>query len=510
LRRDELIPGTSVILIVNDTMRRDRVGIYGGRARTPNFDRFARASLTFENAYTQAPWTKPSVATLFTSLYPSQHDVLSHPVPRAMTARDSKAGPLNDELRNIDPETRSEILENIMLDGELTEIARAFKDDALGLEPTVLAEALESDVISSEFTTLAEVLKSAGFHTAAFVGNPWMQEEFGFAQGFDVYDDSFAAWDAPGEVITEAGLRWLDTLVPGQRFFLYLHYMDSHRPYAPLDLDEIYERMPLLQADDRPLTNAERIVIAGLVRLKSGDSVVKYGVPPSLSLLEMAYDRGIENFDRAFGLFLDGFSTQRENRRTAIVVTSDHGEALFTRGYGRHGDGLYEDEVAIPLAARLPGVSADGYRVKTPIGLIDVMPTLCSYLDVRCPESIFGISLLKPGRERKDPTDRLIITEGVNTRPDNRAVRVGPNKLLWQPQPGPDGSGHALYNLATDRLEVRNLLSKQHRSERSDALFEALSMAAREAVPPVDTPHPEKIIIESDVLERLKSLGYIN
>ena len=55
LRHDTIIPGTSVILIVNDTMRRDRVGIYGGRARTPNFDRFARANLTFENAYTQAP-----------------------------------------------------------------------------------------------------------------------------------------------------------------------------------------------------------------------------------------------------------------------------------------------------------------------------------------------------------------------------------------------------------------------------------------------------------------------
>ncbi len=155
------------------------------------------------------------------------------------------------------------------------------------------------------------------------------------------------------------------------------------------------ERMPLLRADDRSLSIEEKIVIAGLVRLKNGDSPVKFGVPPSLSLLEMAYDQGIENFDRAFGLFLDRFSTQRDYPRTAVIVTSDHGEALFTRGYGRHGDGLYEDEVAIPMAARLPGVTADRYRVKTPIGLIDVMPTLCSYLDVRCPESIFGMSLLE-------------------------------------------------------------------------------------------------------------------
>jgi len=68
-----------VVFILNDTMRRDHVNIYGGRVETPNFDAFARDGVLFENAFTQAPWTKPSVSTLFTSLYPSQHGVISHP-----------------------------------------------------------------------------------------------------------------------------------------------------------------------------------------------------------------------------------------------------------------------------------------------------------------------------------------------------------------------------------------------------------------------------------------------
>jgi arylsulfatase A-like enzyme len=69
----------SVVLVVNDTMRRDRMGIHGGRARTPHFDRFARENLWFTDAVAQAPWTKPSIATLFTSLYPTQHGVVTHP-----------------------------------------------------------------------------------------------------------------------------------------------------------------------------------------------------------------------------------------------------------------------------------------------------------------------------------------------------------------------------------------------------------------------------------------------
>src|SRR5262249_7734447 len=72
--------GASVILVVNDAMRRDALSAYGGRARTPRFDRFAAENLLFESAMTQAPWTTPSVATLFTSLYPSQHRLASHPV----------------------------------------------------------------------------------------------------------------------------------------------------------------------------------------------------------------------------------------------------------------------------------------------------------------------------------------------------------------------------------------------------------------------------------------------
>jgi len=62
-------------VVVNDAMRRDRASVYGGPVHTPRFDAFARAHLLFENAVAPASWTKPSIATLFTSLHPSQHGV---------------------------------------------------------------------------------------------------------------------------------------------------------------------------------------------------------------------------------------------------------------------------------------------------------------------------------------------------------------------------------------------------------------------------------------------------
>ena len=175
-----------VVLIVNDTMRRDRVGIHGGAAATPHFDAFAREHLLFERAVTQSPWTKPSIASLFTSLYPSQHGVAA------------------------DPATR-----------DSTDVAR---DGAL----------VEADVLSQDFVTLAEVLRGAGFRTAAFLSNPWLGSRFGFDQGFEIYDDSFASWGVSGRVVTREALAWLTDIGPDEPFFLYLHYIDSHRPYGRL------------------------------------------------------------------------------------------------------------------------------------------------------------------------------------------------------------------------------------------------------------------------------------
>ncbi len=64
----------NVIVVGIDTLRPDHLGCYGyERETSPNIDEFAAGGVLFENALSQAPWTAPSFATVFTSLYPSQH-----------------------------------------------------------------------------------------------------------------------------------------------------------------------------------------------------------------------------------------------------------------------------------------------------------------------------------------------------------------------------------------------------------------------------------------------------
>ncbi|HKH48360.1 MAG TPA: sulfatase [Thermoanaerobaculia bacterium] len=65
----------NVIIYLVDTLRADHVGTYGGGSLTPNIDAFARDATVFENTVAQAPWTKPSVAAIFTGRGPLSHGV---------------------------------------------------------------------------------------------------------------------------------------------------------------------------------------------------------------------------------------------------------------------------------------------------------------------------------------------------------------------------------------------------------------------------------------------------
>jgi arylsulfatase len=466
IRRVAVPPDANLIVIVNDTNRRDRMGAYGGPAHTPAFDAFARAHLLFDRAFTQSPWTKPSVATLFTSLYPSQHGVAD------------------------DPQIRSPF-----------DVQRA-------------GALLQADVLAPELDTLAEVLQRAGFETAAFVSNPWMEKRFGFDQGFELYDDSFARWGTPGEVVSRAALAWLAERGPTERFFVYLHYLDSHLPYGALDRAEVARRGAQLAADRRPLSEQAKAALRMIPRFQDGQPAVAAGAPPVLGLIEMAYDAGLEKFDRALGQFLDAFARHPAYERTAILVTSDHGEALFAHGWGNHGLGLHDDEVAIPLAARLPGTAADGGRVQCLVGLIDVLPSMCAYLGVSCPAAAVGESFVPSAAGDTVAGARYLVSEGVAKQPSHRAVRNRAYKLLWETGPQGDGkvkqNPYSLFDVRADPQETMDLLADGGRSAQVEQVFATLSAALKSAVPPFSPPPKASAPVGGETRERLKALGYTN
>ena len=167
-------PRPNVVVLLVDALRADRLGCYGyERETSPRIDALASQSHLFTHAYAQSPWTKPSIPTLFTSLYPIQHKV--------------------------------------------------YEGHAEGS-----ADLLQSDTLSDDLLTVAEVLGGAGFRTLAFVNNAHLPADHGFAQGFEVYEQA----DFDAAEINRRFLEWIDGT--GERpFFAYLHYLDVHWPFQP-------------------------------------------------------------------------------------------------------------------------------------------------------------------------------------------------------------------------------------------------------------------------------------
>lgn len=172
------------MLICIDTFRQDKVGAYGNKkGLTPHIDRLAADGILFENAVANAPWTLPSFASLYTSLYPSTH----------------RAG----EHSNLPPER-----------GKKTRAPLGLSESAL---------------------TLAEILKANGFKTACFHNNAFLSHRFNMNQGFNRIRQGHR-----GRSSIEHALDFAEDHRKHRQFIL-LHIMEPHAPYrAPEKFQKLF------------------------------------------------------------------------------------------------------------------------------------------------------------------------------------------------------------------------------------------------------------------------------
>lgn len=77
----------NVVLVIVDTLRADHLGVYGHpRNTTPNIDRLARRSVVFDRAYAASSWTRSSIASLLSSMWPDEHGILSESMDERLAA----------------------------------------------------------------------------------------------------------------------------------------------------------------------------------------------------------------------------------------------------------------------------------------------------------------------------------------------------------------------------------------------------------------------------------------
>ena len=401
----------NILLIVIDALRPDHLGCYGYRRDiSPAIDRIAHEGVLFENTISQSSWTKPAVASLLTGTYPETHGVkgIMHSLPNL----DSYVPPL---------------------------------------------------------------LQQIGYRTACIQTNPFLSVDAGFGRGFDHYLELFDT--APGMYkprVTEALAAlssWVDQ--PNmQPFFLYLHLLDTHNPYAP---PEEFQRFGKEE--------------------------------------EALYDAEVAFVDYHVSLIRDMLLKKGLYEKTALIITADHGEEFFEHGTKYHAKNLYQEVLRVPLIIAAPGTIEAESSVPSQVRSIDLAPTILEIAGLPVTEQHQGISLVDH-LQRDTMSDLPAISqigddhhgEGLNIV----AISNGKFKLIVDNQT----KRRELYHLETDPHERCNRVDQhdeiaQHLESQVTSLLAPSAGTEQEPALKVKRPPTKTLTLDDHVMQQLRGLGYI-
>jgi choline-sulfatase len=187
------------------------------------------------------------------------------------------------------------------------------------------------------------------------------------------------------------------------------------------------------------------------------------GIGPYGKSLRDRYDAEVTFTDRSVGKLLDFVAAQPWGARTAIVVTSDHGEAFGEHKMYFHGFELFENLVRVPLFFVIPGV--EPRRIDEPRSALDIAPTMLALFGLEPHDGYRGVSLLPEfygaTPEARDVPLDLPATSDSDRR---RGLVVGTKKVVA----GHDDSRLVMYDLSADPEEKTPITKGDAHTEMAD------------------------------------------
>jgi arylsulfatase A-like enzyme len=383
----------SVLVVLWDTVRADRMSLYGhDRPTTPGLEAFARDAAVYDLAISPAMWTVPSHASLFTGLPASSHG--------------AKVGWL-------------------WLDGH--------------------------------HVTMAEHFGANGFATFAWSTNPFLSEATNLLQGFETVRYAWRGEDGPvaaaatrakllpedastelspafhgvgqgwpehltlakdsAPIAGESFLSWVDALPEGEPFFAYLNFLEAHHPRIP--------SLEARRAVAPDLVERSLATDASLFRVMAAMEGKAHVSPEDVEAMAATYDATLWDLDRATTAIVDGLRARGRLDDTIVVITSDHGENLGEHGMWEHRWDLHQSLVHVPLVIRGPGVPAG--RVARPVSTAHLFGTLLGLTGVAPPDVPQPLPPI--GSEERVFTELVAPTKRI---PDVEAAFPGLPKDRWQ------------------------------------------------------------------------------
>jgi arylsulfatase A-like enzyme len=403
LRAETVKDDFNIVLITIDTLRADHLSCYGyKRPTSPAIDKIAKKGVLFRNVIAPSSWTAPSMVSLFTSTYPINHGVVH------------------------------------------------------GLKYRKESKKYSQEVFSPDLITLPETLKKQGYTTFGVSSNHNLTAEFGFARGFDYFQ--YHRW-ATADRVNKTVYSWKDRIEQSEKYFLWVHYIDPHRPYnARSPWINRYSSQSLISI--LRLSKESENKLTTLIPSLKDD-------PQSLASLIALYDSEINYVDAHLGELIETFELEKN---TLLIITSDHGEEFLEHTFLGHSYNLHQETINIPLVIKLPHRSQMS-EVKTPANLVDIMPTILHKLAIDPPGQSLGTSILEKGgrfsrlKNMFSSTEKSVYSFAeLDKESVLKAIVTPGGKYIYDY----GQKTEQLYNVKSDPLELNNLVGKE--TEQSNQL----------------------------------------
>lgn len=298
-------------------------------------------------------------------------------------------------------------------------------------------------------------------------------------------------------VVVSALKSKIDEIKKLGRFFLYVHLMGGHAPYAPPVYARVAISKGLLRGVIAPVKTAELLT---KFRQKKIGAIGK----ETLRELKLLYRADGFYHDKIFGEIMEVLIQSGLAEGSLIIYTSDHGEEFLEHGNLGHGNSLWSEQTSVPMIMHLPGQS-DGREIEALVGHIDIAPTIISAFGLDVPRYMEGIPLLNflshNGQERN-------------------AFRV----LLLQHWKGFSAVRSRRWKLTIENksrivlTEMKNNWGMVVERGEQEAIYEVLMLKRKQLISHIaqkiegmnigGLPH-EEVVIDNELKVRLKKLGYV-
>lgn len=411
----------NLVFVVLDTVRKDKISVYNDEVEfTETLEEFSQDSKVFRNAVSQAPWTLPSHASMFTGLYPWEHEATQ---------------------------------KQLYLDVEEDTLAERFKEKGYS------TACFTSNTWISPYTGMTEGFESVGNSLGILpdklrtgkIQKAWQylnkgRKRFIMDKLMDIGE--FFHWNSENTSNTPGLIEKSRKFVEKQEedeFFLFVNFMDAHMPHNPpeeymerhaegIDPDKVCQRAP---------------------HHNSGQ------VEADFDEAEALYDADMDYLDDQLEQFFNIFEEEGLEEDTVFVVVSDHGENLGENGMYGHQFSVSEKLVSVPLMIKAPGEEPEEIEEQFELRqLYEVLPELVFEENFRPREMEYALGGYEfPKLDLRNIPDEKLehfskkLRFIRNSTENKKIVLTGKEKTMYDLETGKEIEIDELYSEKVENIE---------------------------------------------------------